>query len=81
MDLARCVAAARRAISEHLARTGIAARVEPAPKMPAFTRVVYPLPSKPPLVSVIVQPERGPISSVVVLTVYLSVQTTHDWSS
>jgi glycosyltransferase involved in cell wall biosynthesis len=53
-SLDRCVLAARRAIRHHLERRGTRARVEPAPKTLSFTRVVYPLPERPPLVSVIV---------------------------
>jgi glycosyltransferase involved in cell wall biosynthesis len=50
----RCLIAARRAIRSHLERTGARARVEVAPRIPSFTRVVYTVPSERPLVSVIV---------------------------
>jgi glycosyltransferase involved in cell wall biosynthesis/SAM-dependent methyltransferase len=49
---AECVALARKAITDHLARRGIAAHVEPAPKAPHFSRVVYALPAPRPLVTV-----------------------------
>lgn len=50
----RCVVAARRAIREHLERNGVRARIDVAPKFPSWTRIVYPLPGKRPLVSIIV---------------------------
>jgi O-antigen biosynthesis protein len=51
----RCQAAAQRAVTEHLARTGAAgARVEPLRKGASFLSVRRPLPSPPPAVSVIV---------------------------
>ncbi|MBK1656939.1 glycosyltransferase family 2 protein [Paracraurococcus ruber] len=53
-QLARCVAAGRRATADALAAQGVAARLEPAPLAPAWTRVVRPLPDPAPLVSVIV---------------------------
>jgi glycosyltransferase involved in cell wall biosynthesis len=53
-SLERCAEAARRAIREHLEHAGIRARVEPAPGTTSFHRVVYPLPSPRPLVSIIV---------------------------
>jgi glycosyltransferase involved in cell wall biosynthesis len=52
--LARCIAASRRAVAEHLAAQGIAAEVTAAPLLSHFSRVLYPLPDPPPLVSVIV---------------------------
>jgi glycosyltransferase involved in cell wall biosynthesis/Flp pilus assembly protein TadD len=52
--LDRCLVAARRAIRQHLERTGVDARVEPAPKLPGWNRIVYPLPRQHPFVSVIV---------------------------
>jgi O-antigen biosynthesis protein len=53
--LAQCTAAARRAIAEHLDRVGErGAEVVPHPAMPAFTRVIRPLPDPAPLVSLIV---------------------------
>jgi glycosyltransferase involved in cell wall biosynthesis/2-polyprenyl-3-methyl-5-hydroxy-6-metoxy-1,4-benzoquinol methylase len=48
----RCTTALRTAVADHLARRGIAARVEPARGAPHFSRVVYPLPPQPPLVTV-----------------------------
>jgi GT2 family glycosyltransferase len=48
------VDAARRAIQEHLDRTGVAARVTAAPGLPDYHRVIYPLPEPPPPVSVII---------------------------
>jgi GT2 family glycosyltransferase/SAM-dependent methyltransferase len=53
-ELERCVVAARRAIREYLERSGTRAHVEPAPRTDSFTRVVYAVPDKRPLVSVIV---------------------------
>jgi len=53
-SLERCVVAARRAIRQHLERSGTGARVEPAPKIPSLTRVAFPLPATRPLVTVIV---------------------------
>lgn len=53
-QLDRCTAASRRAVAEALAAAGIAARLEPAPQAPIYTRVVRPLPEPAPLVSVIV---------------------------
>ena len=53
--LDRCLDAARRAVAEHLARTGVAgAAVEPLDHAPAYLAVKRPLPSPRPLVSVIV---------------------------
>ena len=49
---AECVDVARKAVADHLARRGIDARVEPAPKAPNFSRVVYALPKSRPLVTV-----------------------------
>ena len=54
-SLDRCLDAARRAVSEHLARTGAAgAVVEPLPNAPAYLSVKRPLPAPAPLVSIIV---------------------------
>jgi GT2 family glycosyltransferase len=50
----RCVENGRRAIREFVTRTHPRARVEPAPFIAAWTRVVYPVPDPAPLVSVIV---------------------------
>ena len=51
-----CVEAARRAVSDHLQRSGQAAftQVRPSPAIPTWTRVHYDLPAPPPRVSVIV---------------------------
>lgn len=49
---AECVAVARRAIEDHLARRGVDARAEPARNAPNFSRIVYALPVPPPLVTV-----------------------------
>ncbi len=60
-SLDRCLDAARRAVSEHLARTGAAgAVVEPLPNAPAYLSVKRPLPSPPPLVSIIVPTRDRP---------------------
>lgn len=48
----KCMAAARHAISDHLARREIAAQVEPNPRIPNFNRVVWALPSPGPSVTV-----------------------------
>ena len=48
------IAAARRAIAEHLARCGIEARVEACPENPEAHRVLYSLGKKAPLVSIII---------------------------
>ena len=53
-SMERCVVAARRAVRQHLERTGVQAHVEPAPGMPIWTRVIYLLPRERPLVSIIV---------------------------
>lgn len=50
----RCVIAARRALSDHLDSIGIDGVVAPAPALPQWSRIVYPIPDPPPLVSVIV---------------------------
>ncbi len=47
-------AAACRAVAEHLKRLGQLATVEPAPAVPMFNRVRYALPTRLPLVSVII---------------------------
>jgi O-antigen biosynthesis protein len=59
-DLERCVAAARRAIREHLDRSEIRAKVEPAPRAVWCTRIVYAIPDNRPLVSVIVPTRDRP---------------------
>jgi len=53
-SLARCIDASRRAVRDHLAERGLPGEVAAAPLLPAFSRVVWPLPDPPPLVSVIV---------------------------
>jgi GT2 family glycosyltransferase len=53
-SLAKCADASRRAVAEHLVRTGIKAEAVPHPLVPAAVRVVYALPAPPPLVSVVV---------------------------
>jgi GT2 family glycosyltransferase/tetratricopeptide (TPR) repeat protein len=53
-SLERCVVSARRAIREHLERTGVEAHIAVPPKCPSWTRVVYSLPPERPLVSIIV---------------------------
>ncbi len=50
----RCVANAKRAVGEHLARTGSEARVTGSPSVAQWLRVVHPLPPEAPLVSVII---------------------------
>lgn len=50
----RCVANAKRAVAEHLERTGSGARVTGSPSVAQWLRVVHPLPQTPPLVSVII---------------------------
>lgn len=47
-------AEARRAVVEHLARSGRGGTVTPAPEAPQFNRVRYPLPKVLPLVSIII---------------------------
>ncbi|WP_313951825.1 glycosyltransferase [Accumulibacter sp.] len=46
--------AAHRALKEHLQRRGIAAEVMPAPEIPHYTRVQFPLPTPSPLVSILI---------------------------
>jgi GT2 family glycosyltransferase len=46
--------AARRAVDDHLARTGVRGRCEPAPNVPYHQRVRYALPQPPPHVTVII---------------------------
>lgn len=53
-SLERCVAAARRAIRQHLERRGVEAHLDAPPKFPEWTRVVYALPRVRPLVSIVV---------------------------
>lgn len=50
---------ARRAISEHLARRGVAGEVLPSPDYAPFNRVVYHLPATPPRVSIIIPTRNG----------------------
>ncbi len=50
----RCVMAARRALSDHLDSIGIDGVVGPAPALPQWSRIFYPIPDPPPLVSVVV---------------------------
>jgi O-antigen biosynthesis protein len=52
--------AARRAIRAHLERRGVRAEVRSAPEHPTLHRVVYPLPSPAPLVSLILPVARRP---------------------
>jgi GT2 family glycosyltransferase len=60
-ELERCRDAARRAVAEHLARTGAAgAVVEPLENAPAYLSVKRPLPSPAPLVSIIVPTRDRP---------------------
>lgn len=57
--------AARKAIHEHLQRTGRGGTVTAAPEAPALNRVRYPLPAKLPLVSIIIPTrDRADILSV-----------------
>ena len=58
-SLQRCIASARRAIAEHLARTGQAGAVVAHPAVPSWHRVVRPRPEPAPLVSVIVPTKDG----------------------
>src|SRR5665213_504545 len=55
----RCVAAAHAAISDHLRRRGVRARVQPSAKVPHFTRIVYELPEPPPLVTIAILARPG----------------------
>jgi GT2 family glycosyltransferase len=57
-----CVDAARRAVADHLARTGEAATasIRPAPHIPTWTRIQYRLPDPAPLVSVIIPTRDQP---------------------
>lgn len=57
---AQCSAHSRRAVAQHLAAAGSLARVEPAPTVPSFNRVVWPLPDPAPLVSVIIPTKDQP---------------------
>ncbi|HET6306845.1 MAG TPA: glycosyltransferase family 2 protein [Rhodopila sp.] len=52
--LGRCAANARRAVQAYLDATGQPAQVQPAPVVPAWNRVVYPVPDTEPLVSIII---------------------------
>lgn len=54
MELPRAVTAARRAIQDHLDRSGTGARAEPVPGLEWFTRVVHPVPAPAPHVTIIV---------------------------
>jgi GT2 family glycosyltransferase len=51
---ARCIASSRQAVADHLAALGHQARVEAAPLVPSFNRVVWSVPDPAPLVSVII---------------------------
>lgn len=53
-QLSRAAAAARRAVSGHFQRRGIDVKVELAPGMPQYQRMRWPIPSAPPLVSLII---------------------------
>ncbi|HEY0183538.1 MAG TPA: glycosyltransferase [Rhodopila sp.] len=59
----RCIQNGRQAISEFIARMQPDAKVQPATLVPGWTRVVYPVPSPAPLVSVIISCD-GPGFSV-----------------
>jgi len=50
--LDQCVANARRAIADHLARRGVTAELQPVPGMTNFTRVVHGLPAEMPRLSI-----------------------------
>ena len=50
--LDQCVAKARRAIADHLARRGVVAELQPVPGMANFTRVVHALPEELPRLSI-----------------------------
>lgn len=55
----QCVDAARAAIADHLRRRGLQATPQPSQKISNFTRVMYALPSPPPLVTVgVVAPDK-----------------------
>lgn len=53
-QLARCIAASRAAVADHLAARGLAGEVVAAPAAPMHNRVVWPVPEPAPLVSIIV---------------------------
>jgi glycosyltransferase involved in cell wall biosynthesis len=53
-QLDRCAANGRRAVQAFLDAAGKPAQVQPAPGVPAWNRVVYPVPEQEPLVSVII---------------------------
>ncbi len=53
-SLDRCVTNGRRAVQDFLASSVPGARVEAAPQTPSWNRVIYPVPSPEPLVSVII---------------------------
>lgn len=56
----RCIETSARAVAEHLAALGVqGARVERAPLVPMFNRVVFPLPATPPLASIIIPARAG----------------------
>ncbi|ONG50133.1 hypothetical protein BKE38_19310 [Pseudoroseomonas deserti] len=57
---ARCQAASRAAVAAHLSAQGITgAEVVPAPRAPLWNRVIFPLPARPPRVSVsVIVPTR-----------------------
>jgi GT2 family glycosyltransferase len=52
--LEQCVAAAHRAVSDHLAAIGTPAEVGPAPRAPMWNRVTFPIPDPAPPVSIII---------------------------
>jgi GT2 family glycosyltransferase len=53
-DMDRCVANGRRAVAEFLRRSQPDTQVGPAPSIPAWNRVIYPIPTPEPLVSIII---------------------------
>lgn len=53
-SLERCAEAARRAIRDYLAQSGLSGDVTPAPAVPRFNRVIWPVPEAAPLVSIII---------------------------
>jgi len=55
--LERCARNGRIAVSEFLARSGVAVQMAPAPRLPMWARVIYPIPSPEPFVSVIILPQ------------------------
>lgn len=53
-ELARCIDAARRAVSDHLAALGTPGTVEAVPQVPIWNRVRFPIPTPRPPVSIII---------------------------